>query len=270
MTTITTGIKTIMGVLGNTGLTSAQLLIDGLIAGFGEVNKTLVGSAATGVKESVTKALESLSTLGTTLATDLAQGLFDKLTSEKARLVALAQTIASAIAAAMASAASSIGVIVDGAEDAQAAADAALASAQALSDATTKAAKDKLAADKKAAEDKKIVPKTGSAPVYGGTYADMYKAGINPNIKIPSLSKVVGTTATVKVPTPILKPTASASAPRGNTTQPSSSGNTYSYGRSMAGAAPVAVTINTQRVTPTVTPKTISKAIVSQTSSRRG
>jgi hypothetical protein len=274
MTTITTGIKTIMGVLGNTGLTSAQLLIDGLIAGFGEVNKNLVGVAALGVNESVTKALASLSSLGTTLATDLAQGLFDKLTSEKARLVALAQTIASAIAAAMASAASSIGVIVDGAEDAQAAADAALASAQALADATTKAAKDKLAADKKALEDKKIVPKTGSAPVYGGAYADMYKAGINPNIKtlskvVPSLSKVVGTTATVKVPTPILKPTASASAPRGNTTQPSSSGNTYSYGRSMAGAAPVAVTINTQRVTPTVTPKTIAKAVTGSTGTRR-
>jgi len=110
---ITEGIKIIMGVLGNTGLTSAQALIDGLIAGFGEANKLLVASGAQGVTDSVTKALDSLRTLGTSLAKDLAQGLFDQLTAEKARLVALAQSIAAAIAAAMASAAAAIGVTVD-------------------------------------------------------------------------------------------------------------------------------------------------------------
>ena len=66
------------------------------------------------------------------------------------------------------------------------------------------------------------------------------------------------------------KPTVSAAAPRGNTTGPASSA--YSYGRPMAGvsAAPVSVVINTQKVTPTVTPKTIAKAVVSTASMRRG
>jgi hypothetical protein len=274
MTAITTGIKTIMGVLGNTGLTSAQLLIDGLIAGFGEVNKTLVGTAATGVKESVTKALDSLKTLGTALATDLAQGLFDKLTSEKARLVALAQTIAASIAAAMASAASSIGVIVDGAADAQAAADAALASAQALSDATT-AANTKAAEDKKIA-DKKIIPPKGSAPVYGGIYADMYKAGINPNLKkIPSPTKLVSTTATSFAPQVKLNPIQPKVAAPKPVTMPavtymSKAGTPVNkQGVPQISKPPVTVNISTQKVVPTVTSNTIASAIAKAQNTRR-
>jgi hypothetical protein len=258
-----------MGVLGNTGLTSAQLLIDGLIAGFGEVNKTLVGTAALGVNESVTKALESLRTLGTSLITDLVAGALKKLNDDKLVLVAKAKEIADAIAEAMAGAAAGIGVIVDGASGDIAELNKQIAATKAASDSLT-------GGDGKKTEDKKTVTtntkvKTGSAPVYGGAYADMYKAGINPNIKIPSLSKVVGTTATVKMPTPILKPTASASAPRGNTSQPSSSGNPYSYGRVMAGAKPpVTVNITTQKVVPTVTSTTISNAIDKARNGRRG
>jgi hypothetical protein len=290
MTTITTGIKTIMGVLGNTGLTSAQLLIDGLIAGFGEVNKALVGTAATGVKESVTKALESLKTLGTTLATDLAQGLFDKLSSEKARLVALAETIAAAIASAMASAAASIGVIVDGAADAQAAADAALASAEALAKANDAA---KAKADKDAAAAKKLTgggAKTGTGALPGGgfelRYGKMgeslvpgtaaYAAGTTkrPDFSafkppaMPALSKVVGTTATVKMPPVILKPP--AVTPKPTATAYKAPAMPYVSSSAFASRLPVSVTINTQKVTPTVTPKTIAKAVVTQTSSRRG
>ena len=266
MTTITTGIKTIMGVLGNTGLTSAQLLIDGLIAGFGEVNKALVGTAATGVKESVTKALASLSTLGTTLATDLAQGLFDKLTSEKARLVALAQSIASAIAAAMASAASSIGVIVDGAADAQAAADAALASAQALSDATTAAAA-------QAAKDKAAAAKATGTPAVKSSVLDKDKNGIPDLIQAPKLSAAA--IKTILPPQAKLNPIQpKAPAPKPISmpavTYLSAAGTKVnSQGVPQTSKSPVSVTINTQKVTPTVTPKTISKAIVSSTGARR-
>lgn len=205
ITTIVTGIKTIMSVLGNTGLTSAQLLIDGLLAGFGEVNKTLVGTAALGINESVTRALDSLKSLGASLATDLAQGLFDKLTTEKARLVAIATDIATSIAAAMAGAAASIGVVVDGASD----------SINNLITATKAAASAASAASGSGAtggsgdggkEKKTDKPLVGMAQPSSLVNPNAHLASLKALTPImPKLSTVVGTTATAKMPTITLR-----------------------------------------------------------------
>jgi hypothetical protein len=267
MTAITDGIKIIMGVLGNTGLTSAKLLIDGLIAGFGEVNKTLVGVAALGVTESVNKALSSLSTLGTSLATDLAQGLFDKLSSEKARLVALAQSIAAAIAAAMASAASSIGVIVDGASDAQAAADAALEAAQALSDATTKAATDKAKADKVAAD--KLTG--GSAGSKATSFLDKDKNGIPDLIQLPKGFKTTTSFAPQTSLNPIQKPVSQPKPVKMPAVTYLSAAGTKVNAQGVPQVSKPAVTVNIQtpKVAATTTANTIAKAVVKQTAMRR-
>jgi hypothetical protein len=288
MTTITTGIKTIMGVLGNTGLTSAQLLIDGLIAGFGEVNKALVGTAATGVKESVTKALESLKTLGTSLATDLAQGLFDKLTSEKARLVALAQSIAAAIAAAMASATANIGVVVDGAADAIDNLNEATAAAAAAAKAATgggsgagggggggsgggsKATDGKLKGGgyelRYGPMGESLVP--GSAAYAKGSTTRPDFSKFAPKVTLPNLSKVVGTTATSKMPPVIIKPT--VVAPPKPTYMSNAGTPVNKQGVPQVNKPNVSVNITAPKVAATVTSSTISSAISKAMNSRRG
>jgi hypothetical protein len=295
ITAIVDGIKIIMGVLGNTGLTSAQALIDALIAGFGEANRLLVASGAQGVTDSVTKALDSLRTLGTSLATDLAQGMFDTLTAEKARLVALAQSIAAAIAAAMAAASASIGVDVGGGYDNGGGFD----SGPLFDD-----------PDVTPAPDTKPKPDTKPRPY----------TPPNISVKPPELrygkfgeSLVPGTAAykagTTKRPTfPIVQPNTVKSTSLPNF-RPESIKPTYGYGRAMAGVAPkpitmpksapsptstktvlpsnlksapgpsqiaaaqrpITVNISTPRVTPTVTASAISRAVSSSsTTARRG
>ena len=271
MTAIVDGIKIIMGVLGNTGLTSAQLLIDGLIAGFGEVNKTLVGTAALGVTESVTTALSSLRSLGTSLATDLAQGLFDKLTSEKARLVALAEEIAAAIAAAMAAAAASVGVTVDGGRGGDSggmSAEEIAAMQQRIEDqkATTQALKDKT---KKMADARALLAgkKSSVLDKDGNGIPDLIQkpTGIPSGFKVTSGFAPQSTLNPIKKsPKPITMPKVTYMSPAG--TKVNSAGVPQS---SSASRPPVTVNITAPRVAATVTPKTIAKAVVNTPKMRR-
>ncbi len=243
MTKIVDGIKIIMGVLGNTGLTSAQALIDALIVGFGEVNQKLVGTAALGVTKSVDTALSSLRTLGTSLATDLAQGLYDKLKTEETRLVELAKSIAAQIAAAMSAAMASIGVSVDTGVSTNT---GPFESGPLVDDGGIK----KTDTVKKDIKDtiKSKIP-TELMPTFGNIYGPP-----SANYGKPAISAV--------------KPAATPILTRAQATAGS---NIPAYGRAMAGAAPqpVTVNINTNKVTPTVTPKTVAAAVANSTNSRR-
>jgi hypothetical protein len=113
MNNITTNISNVLGILGDTGLTNAQALVDALVAELTrQANLDSVKNGALGIKNGIATALDLLKGKGSQVAADLTQELYDKLLAEKARLVALAQSIAAAIAAALASAAASIGVTV--------------------------------------------------------------------------------------------------------------------------------------------------------------
>ena len=279
MTAIVDGIKIIMGVLGNTGLTSAQLLIDGLIAGFGEVNKTLVGSAALGVTESVTSALASLRTLGTSLATDLAQGLFDKLTAEKARLVALAQSIAKAIADAMAAAAASVGVTVETLPEVIIPEDIIPKIIIPEVPEVTEVPKvdpdahekSKAAAGRGviASQPKAVIPKSLVKPP---SFLDKNKDGIpdllakpSNNFKVTSGFAPQSTLNPIKSnPKPITMPAVTYMSKAGT---PVNKQGVPQF--SSASKPPVTVNITAPKVAATVTPKTIAKAVVSSTSKRR-
>ena len=113
MNNITTNISNVLGILGDTGLTNAQALVDALVAELTrQANLDSVKNGALGIKNGIATALDLLKGKGSQVAADLTQELYDKLLAEKARLVALAESIAAAIAAALASAAASIGVTV--------------------------------------------------------------------------------------------------------------------------------------------------------------
>ncbi len=240
MILIVDGIKSIMSVLGNTGLTSAQALIDALILAFGEVNQKLVGLSALGITNSITTALSSLRTLGTSLATDLAQGLYDKLKSEEARLVALAQSIAAQIAAAMAAAMSMSGIEISsgGGGGGGGGDEPSLETKQTGPTQPTKKVVPTPTIVKRATKPVGALPKGGGVAASG--------------------TKLLGGGVAV------------ASAPRGYQNPAMPSGG-FAYGRSMAGAAPKPVTVNitTNKVTPTVTPKTVASAVSKATNTRR-
>jgi len=285
-TAIKTNIDTVLKLLTPSATTNGLGLINALITSFGGTNLTNVTASATAIQTSITTALSTLSTLGTKLGSDLAQGLFNKLTSEKAALVALAQSIADAISAAMAGAAASIGVVVSGAaaagEALDAIAEAAAAAAAAADAAGAGAGSSSSSSGTTETKPKTVVPKIVIPKTLTPKFhpLDKDKNGIPDNIQAPnvrgassglatmsSLSKVVGTTATVKMPTVIKPPTITGPKP----SYMSNAGTPVNkQGVPQTSKPPVTVNITTQKVVPTVTSTTISNAIDKARNGRRG
>jgi len=243
-TTIKTNIDTIMKLLSPEALTNGLGLINSLIGAFGGTNLTNVIASATSVKDGIVTALNSLRTLGTELASDLMQGAYNELLDKKDKLVKLAESIATAIATAMKNAAAAIQVGVDdlGGGDG--------------GDIVDKRGLDLGGATiaPKVVAPKVVIPKTiAKPPLVGGIYGDMYKAGINPNIK----TKVA------------LPPQAALGQTKGSTfVKPALSATKPTF--MSAAKSPVTVNITAPKVAATVTATTIANAISKARNAKRG
>jgi len=237
------------GVFYNNSVAMAQGIVDGAASKVAAIDTQMAAIVA-----SIESAVSGLGTSGVDAGNAFASGIYNSLKAQEARLVTLAASIATQIAAAMAQAeaAASIDIPEPTVE----------APPTKKPTTTTKPP----VATKPTVKPSTNTAMPGTGMYVGSTFVPpVYKsttAAFKP-------STVVSSTATVKMPTTLIKPTPTP------TPKAASTGITYA-GLKASGSLPslmppakTTVNITTNKVVPTVTPSTINKAVASATKAKK-